>query len=298
MNGPRNSYGGGFTVMNAANPMHSKVCLVTGATSGVGMVTAKTLAQLGATTIIIARNPERGTAMVNRIRQETGNPQVEMILADLSAQGDVRRLAREVQSRYPRLDVLVNNAGALFSRREVSLDGIEMTWALNHLAYFLLTNLLLETLSASAPARIVNVSSEAHRHASMPFEDLQGQRRYRGWRAYAQSKLANILFTYELARRLNGTHVTANAVHPGFVATNFGRHNRSLAGLMFRALQVAAISPEQGAETMLYLATSPEVEDVTGKYFVKRRAVRSSNASYDVHAAQRLWQASVELVGL
>jgi NAD(P)-dependent dehydrogenase (short-subunit alcohol dehydrogenase family) len=289
---------GGLHLMHAAKPMSQKVCLVTGATSGVGRVTAEALAQQGATTIIIARNPERGTATVRRIRQTTGNPQVEMILADLSAQADVRRVAREFQSRYPRLDVLVNNAGALFSRRVVSLDGIEMTWALNHLAYFLLTTLLLETLRASAPARIVNVSSEAHRHADVSFDDLQGQHRYRGWRAYAQSKLANVLFTYELGRRLDGTHVTANALHPGFVATNFGRNNRGLAGIIFRALQWTAISPEQGAETMLYLATSPQVEGVTGQYFVKRRSVRSSKASYDVHAAQRLWQASAELARL
>ena len=285
-------------MMDAAHPMHGKVCLVTGATSGIGRVTAQALAQQGATTIGIARNHERGMSTVQRIRQATGNPQVEMMLADLSAQADIRRLAHEVQHRYPRLDVLVNNAGALFSRRAVSPDGIELTFALNHLAYFLLTHLLLDTLRASVPARIVNVSSDAHRHAHIHFDDLQGRRRYRGWGAYAQSKLANVLFTYELARRLDGTGLTANAVHPGFVATNFGRQNRGLAGLMFRALQVAAISPEQGAETIIYLATSPEVEGVTGQYFVKRRAVRSSHASYDVHAAQRLWQASTELVGL
>jgi retinol dehydrogenase 12 len=282
---------------DTAQPMHGKVCLVTGATSGIGMVTAEALARQGATTILVARNPERGAVTVERIRQATGNPQVEMLLADLSAQADVRRLAHEFQSRYPRLDVLVNNAGALFSRRTVSADGIEMTWALNHLAYVLLTTLLLDTLRASAPARIVSVSSDAHRHARIRFDDLQGQPRYGGWRAYAQSKLANVLFTYELARRLAGTGVTANAVHPGFVATNFGRQSRGLTAPLFRALQgVVAMSPEQGAETIIYLATSPEVEGVTGQYFVKRRAVRSSDVSYDVQAAQRLWEVSAELV--
>ena len=228
---------GGSTMMDAANLMHGKVCLMTGATSGIGMVTAQALAQQGATTIIIARNPARRTATVNRMKQEAGNPQVEMMFADLSAQADIRRLAREFQHRYPRLDVLVNNAGALFPRPEVSPEGIELTLALNHLAYFLLTHLPLDTLRASAPARIVNVSSDAHCHAHMPFDDLQGRRRYRGCGAYAQSKLANVLFTYELARRLDGTGITANAVHPGFVATNFGRHHRGLAGLILRVLQ-------------------------------------------------------------
>jgi NAD(P)-dependent dehydrogenase (short-subunit alcohol dehydrogenase family) len=281
---------------HAAHPLHGKVCLVTGATSGIGLVTAGALARQGAITILVARNAGRGAAVVERIRQATGNLQVEMLLADLSAQADIRRLAREFQSRYPRLDVLVNNAGALFSRRALSADGIEMTWALNHLAYVLLTALLLETLRATAPARIVNVSSDAHRRARLDFDNLQGQQRYGGWQAYARSKLANVLFTYELARRLAGTGVAANAVHPGFVATNFGRQNRSLTALLFRALQrVVALSPEQGADTVIYLATSPEVEGVTGQYFVKRRAVRSSPASYDVQAAQRLWQLSTEL---
>ncbi len=282
---------------NTAQPMHGKVCLVTGATSGIGGVTAEALARQGATTILVARNPTRGAATVERIRQGTGNPQVEVLLADLSAQAEIRRLAREVQSRYPRLDVLVNNAGALFARRALSADGIELTWALNHLAYVLLTTLLLDTLRASAPARIVHVSSDAHRHARLRFDDLQGQQDYGGWRAYAQSQLANVLFTDALARRLDGTGVAANAVHPGFVATHFGRQNRSLTALLFRAVQrVAALSPEQGAETVIYLATSPEVEGVSGRYFVKRRAVRSSPASYDVHAAQRLWQVSAEMV--
>jgi NAD(P)-dependent dehydrogenase (short-subunit alcohol dehydrogenase family) len=282
---------------NTAQPMHGKVCLVTGATSGIGGVTAEALARQGATTILVARDPARGAATVQRIRQATGNLRVEMLLADLSVQAEIRRLAHEVQSRYPRLDVLVNNAGALFSRRALSADGIELTWALNHLAYFLLTTLLLDTLKASATARVVNVSSDAHRRARLRFDDLQGQQDYGGWRAYAQSKLANVLFTYELARRLDGTGVAANAVHPGFVATNFARQNRSLTALLFRALQqVVALSPEQGAETVIYLATAPEVEGVSGQYFVKRRAVRSSPASYDVQAAQRLWQVSAEMV--
>jgi len=282
---------------NTAQPMHGKVCLVTGATSGIGAVTAEALARQGATTTLVARDPARGAAAVQRIRQATGNPQVEVLLADLSAQAEIRRLAREVQSRYPRLDVLVNNAGALFARRALSADGIELTWALNHLAYVLLTTLPLDILKASAPARVVHVSSGAHRHAHIRFDALQGQQRYGGWRAYPQSQLPNVLFTHELARRLEGTGGTANALHPGLVATHFGRQSRGLTALLFRSVQrVAALSPEQGAETVISLATAPAVEGVSGRYFVRRRAVRSSPASYDVHAAQRLWQVSAEMV--
>jgi NAD(P)-dependent dehydrogenase (short-subunit alcohol dehydrogenase family) len=210
----------------------------------------------------------------------------------------VRQLAEEFQRRFARLDVLVNNAGALFRRRCLSADGIEMTFALNHLTYFLLTNLLLDTLKASAPARVVNVSSDAHRGAQMRFADPQGEHRYSSWRAYSQSKLANLLFTYELARRLEGTGVTANAVHPGFVATGFGGNHRGLVGLVIRVAKLAALSPQQGAETLIYLATSPEVEGITGKYFVRKHAVQSSSASYDQAAARRLWQLSAELTGL
>jgi NAD(P)-dependent dehydrogenase (short-subunit alcohol dehydrogenase family) len=283
---------------NSANSMHGKVCMVTGATSGVGLVTAQALARQGATLIVVGRNPERGAATVSRIQHETGNSAVELISADLSAQAQVRRLASEVQRRFTRLDVLINNAGALFLRRQLSPDGLEMTFALNHLAYFLLTNLLLDHLKASPAARIVNVSSEAHRGARLDFADLQGQHRYRGWRAYARSKLANILFTYALARRLEGTSVVANALHPGFVATNFGRNNRGITAILWRILQLAAISPEEGAQTIIHLASSAAVKDITGAYFVKKKAVRSSEVSYDRAAADRLWQVSAELTGL
>jgi NAD(P)-dependent dehydrogenase (short-subunit alcohol dehydrogenase family) len=283
---------------NSANLMQGKVCMVTGATSGIGLVTARALARQGATLIVVGRNPERGAATLSRIQQETGNSAVELMLADLSAQAQVRQLASEVQRRFAHLDVLINNAGALFTRRQLSTDGIEMTFALNHLAYFLLTNLLLDSLKASATARIVNVSSEAHRDARLDFADLQGQHRYSGWRAYARSKLANILFTYELARRLEGTSVVANALHPGFVATNFGRNNRGITAMFLRIAQLAAISPEKGAQTIIYLATSPEVKGITGGYFVKQKAERSSQVSYDRAAAERLWQVSAELTRL
>jgi NAD(P)-dependent dehydrogenase (short-subunit alcohol dehydrogenase family) len=283
---------------DSANLMHGKSCVVTGATSGIGLVTAEVLARQGATLIVVARNFERGTATVSRIRQETGNSAVEFMLADLSDQAQVRQLAGVIQQRFTHLDVLVNNAGALFDRRQLSQDGLEMTFALNHLAYFLLTNLLLDSLKAGDSARVINVSSEAHRHAQLDFADLQGQHRYTGWRAYARSKLANILFTYELARRLTGTGIVANVLHPGFVATNFGRNNRSLTAALIRILQLAAISPEAGARTIIYLASSPAVKGVTGEYFIKQQAVRSSQVSYDRSAAERLWQVSAELTRL
>ena len=285
--------------MAASTPsMQGKICLVTGATSGIGLVAARALAQQEATVVLVGRNPERTAATVSRIQQETGNPHVECLLADLSAQAQVRQLAGEFQRRFARLDVLLNNAGAFVSKRHVSVDGIEMTLALNHLAYFLLTHLLLDTLKATPAARIVNVSSDAHRKAQFDFADPQGAHRYRGWRVYCQSKLANLLFTYELARRLAGTGITANAVHPGFVATGFGHNNRGLVALGVWLAQFTALTPEQGAETLIYLATSPEVAGVTGTYFVKKRSAESSAASYDQAAAQRLWQLSAELTGL
>jgi NAD(P)-dependent dehydrogenase (short-subunit alcohol dehydrogenase family) len=279
--------------------MQEKVCMVTGATSGMDEVTARALAQRGATTIIVGRNPEKSAATVNRIKEQTDNPEVEFMLADLSSQEEIRQLAQQFKSRHHRLDVLVNNAGAWITRRQQSVDGIEMTFALNHLNYFLLTNLLLDTLKVSAPARIINVSSGGHKRGRIDFDDLQAKERYNGIQVYGQSKLANVLFTYELARRLVGTGVTVNAVNPGFVASNFGRNNGGVMVLLMRLYySVAAISPEQGAQTSIYLATSADVEGVTGKYFEKQIAVPSSEDSYDTVAANRLWQVSAELTGL
>lgn len=272
--------------------------MVTGATSGIGLVTALALAQQGATVVIVGRNPERGAATVARITQATGNTAVTWCIADLSSQAQVRQLAEEFHRRFERLDVLVNNAGALFTKRNLSADGIETTFALNHLGYFLLTHMVLDRLKASAPARIVNVASGAHRGGQVNFADLQGQHRYGGWRAYCQSKLANVLFTYELASQLAGTGVTANALHPGFVATNFGKNTPGAFAWLMRGLHMLALSPARGAETMTYLATAPEVEGVTGQYFVKKRAVQSAPVSYDRDVAQRLWRISAEMVGL
>ena len=246
--------------------------------------------------LIVARNERRCKAAAQRIRDETGNAAVKSLNADLSSQMEVRRLAEEAMVQLPRLDILINNAGAMFGRRELSVDGIEMTFALNHLAYFLLTDRLLEPLRSSG-GRIVNVASEAHRNARMDFDDLQADRRYRGWNAYRQSKLANLLFTYELARRLAGSSVTVNAVHPGFVATRIGEAHGFMPRLAWRMAAVAALRPENGAKTSVHAAMAADVAGVTGVYFVKSRPVPSSPASQDKESARRLWRISEELTG-
>jgi NAD(P)-dependent dehydrogenase (short-subunit alcohol dehydrogenase family) len=274
-----------------------KVCLVTGATGGIGLVTARELARGGAVVVGVGRSPERAKAAAAQLRQQTGNAAVEYLVADLSAQAEIRRLAEAFRQRYDRLDVLVNNAGAMFLRREETVDGLERTFALNHLAYFLLTHRLLPVLRASAPARIVNVASAAHVGARLDFDDLQSRRGYRGFRAYGRSKLANVLFTYELARRLAGTGVTANALHPGFVGTGFGQQTAGRLAPLWRVVQLFALSPEHGAQTSIYLAGSPAVEGVTGQYFVKQQPVRSSPASYDEAVARHLWEVSLQLTG-
>lgn len=275
----------------------AKICLVTGATAGIGEVTARELAGLGFRVIVASRDPQRCAATVARIQSETGSPAVEFIAADLSSQSQIRLLAEEVRRRTGRLDVLVNNAGGYFAQCQQSVDGFEMTWALNHLSYFLLTCLLLDLLKAAAPARVVNVSSNSHLGGRIDFDSLQGCRRYFGYRAYAQSKLANILFTYELARRLEGTGVTANALHPGFVATRFAKNNGRLYALGMGVIhRLFALSPEEGARTSVFLASSSEVEGVSGKYFVKEKAIRSAPLSYNRELAARLWQVSAEQV--
>lgn len=278
--------------------MENKVCLVTGATNGIGKVTALELARRGATVVLAGRSAAKTDAVVAEIKARSGNDRVEGLVADLSTQAGVRALADAFKARYDRLDVLVNNAGAIFNERRESADGIEMTFALNHLSYFLLTHLLLDVLKASAPARIVNVSSNAHMGSGINFDDLEFKRGYMNFRAYAQSKLANILFTTELARRLQGTGVTANALHPGFVSSGFGRNDGSLMNIGMMLMRPFQISPEKGAETTLYLATSPEVEGVTGGYFSKRKPARTSSAARDQAAAERLWAISEQMTGV
>ena len=280
--------------------MAGRVCLITGASNGIGKETAVGLAARGARVIMVARDPARGEAALADVRDRSASGDVELLLADLASLDEVRRLAREVRDRHDRLHVLVNNAGAFNSQRSETKDGFETTFGVNHLAHFLLTAELLDVVRASAPARIVNVSSAAHIGARLDFDDLQSQRHYGGMRAYGKSKLANVLFTYELARRLEGTGVTANAVHPGVVLTGFGRNNTGLMGLGFEVFHIFArpflLTPERGADTTIYLASSPGVEGVTGKYFVKRVAVPSTPSSYDEATQKRLWEVSEQLV--
>ncbi len=276
----------------------NKQVLITGATSGIGKVTALELAKMNAHVVIVGRNPAKTAATVHEIQAQSGNPVVEMLLADLSSMQEVRQLTQQFKDRYAKLDILINNAGVIMTSRQETVDGYEMTFAVNHLAYFLLTNLLLDVLQASTPARIINVASEIHPRGTINFADLHNQASYQFLDVYAQSKLANILFTYELARRLEDSHITVNAVDPGAVATHLGRNN----GLFWKAvaygLALFLSTPEEGAETAIHLASSPTVEGVTGQYFRDCQPIKSSPESYDQRVAQRLWDASVQLAGL
>lgn len=279
--------------------MDERICLITGATSGIGRVTARELARRGMRIVLVGRDAARATATATAITAETGNSAVEYLVADLSSQAQVRALADAYRQRHDRLNVLVNNAGAVFTHRSLTVDGLERTFALNHLAPFLLTNLLLPTLQASGPTRIVTVASDAHRGASLDFDDLQHQRgRYRPFQVYGQSKLANILFTYELARRIQGSNVTANTLHPGFISSNFGKSEGGIWKPVFTLLRPFMINVDRGAETSIYLASSPNVEGVSGEYFVKCKPARSSRQSYDEAAQRRLWEVSERLTGL
>jgi len=279
-------------VTTSSGALQRRVCLVTGATSGIGQATARGLAALGATVLVVGRSEAKTRATVDQIKQVTGNPCVEGLLADLSSQQQVRALASTVLERAPQLHVLVNNAGAIYTKRSLSVDGIEMTFAVDHLAYFLLTSLLVERLRASAPARIINVASDAHAHARIDFDDLQGERGYRAFRAYGRAKLANILFTVELARRLEGSGVTANCFHPGFVASGFNKNNGRFMAFGMTLARPFARSPEKGADTLVWLADSPEVSSQTGGYFADRKRKQPSEAARDTAAARRLWELS------
>ncbi|HEY0736972.1 MAG TPA: SDR family oxidoreductase [Herpetosiphonaceae bacterium] len=282
--------------------MQDKLTMVTGATDGIGKETALGLARMGAHVIVVGRTPAKIAATVEQIKAESGNGQIDSMQADFSSLEQIRQLAKSFYQRYDHLDVLVNNAGGVFGSRSETADGFEWTFGVNHLAPFLLTNLLLPALQVAArrsgSARIVTVSSAAHVMSKLNFDDLQNQRRYSGFRAYAQSKLANLLFTYELARRLKDTGITANALHPGGVASNFGRGQPGLFSKLVGFAMSFGITPEQGAQTSIYLASSPEVADVTGTYFNNRKPARSSPAANDAAAAARLWQISEQLTGL
>ena len=279
-------------------PMQNRICMVTGATSGMGKATAAALAQLGATVILVARNRSKGEAVRDEIRARSGNSKVEVMYADLSSQQAIRELVDAFKQKYQHLHVLVNNAGGIFFQHETTVDGFEMTFAVNHLAYFLLTNLLLDVLKASAPTRIINISSTVEQSGRINFDDLQYAKRYVGFAAYSQAKLATMLFTYELAHRLEGTGITVNAVRPGPVATNFGKNGKSPMNVILPLLFRFATSAEEGAQTAIYLASSPEVEGVTGKVFYRSKELRSSPKSYDVTLQKRMWQVSEELTGM
>jgi NAD(P)-dependent dehydrogenase (short-subunit alcohol dehydrogenase family) len=279
-------------------PMAGRTVLVTGGTGGIGRATALGLAAMGAHAAIVGRDRARTEDAAREIR-EAGGGQVDAFVADMSSQAEVRRLADEVLGALPRIDVLVNNVGGYWDTRHVTADGLERTFALNHLAPFLLTHLLLGRLRESAPARVVTVSSGAHTMGRIDFDDLGGERSYSGMRAYSQSKLANVLFTYELARRLGAGGVTANAVHPGMVRTGFGAEDAgSLQRLFTPLMRPFMKSPAQGATTSIHLASSLEVEGVTGCYFAGSKRRDSSKRSHDQATAERLWQVSADLVGI
>lgn len=279
--------------------MQNKTIIVTGATSGIGRITALELAKKGATIVLAVRNESKAKKAVANIRREAGHDRVDYLTVDFASQASIRQMASQFLAQYDRLDILINNHGKVNILRQETKDGIEETFAVNHLGYFLLTNLLLERIIASAPARIINVSSGSHHDGRIDFNNLQLQKGYSWSRAYGNSKLANILFTIELAERLKGTGVTANALHPGWVATNIGANNVPIFGRIGKAIiNLTAISPEKGAETTIYLATSPEVADVSGQYFYKCKPAQTTAAAQDKEVARQLWEVSEKLVGL
>jgi NAD(P)-dependent dehydrogenase (short-subunit alcohol dehydrogenase family) len=280
--------------------MQGKMCVITGATSGIGLVAAERLAAMGARLLLVARNKARGEAAFARIQAQARGAALRIVYGDLSLLAEMNRVAAEIAALEPRIDVLINNAGAMFAERGVTADGLERTFAVNHLAYFVLTNRLKSNLVAASQARIVNTASAAHHRAAdgLDFGDLQSQRDYHYFTVYGRSKLANILFTRELARRWAGTGVTANCLHPGFVATRFGDNNRGIFRIGLAIAKLFAITPAKGAETIVYLATSPGVDDVSGGYFADCRPARLSQAAQDDAAARRLWDESARIAQL
>jgi len=280
------------------NIMKDKVVLITGATDGIGKEAAKNLAAMDAELVIVGRNPQKTESAVWDIKTYSGNNNVNHLIADLSSQIQIRRLVEDFQNKYDRLDVLINHAGGIFLRRRDSVDGIEMTIALNHLSYFLLTNLLLDVLKASAHSRIVNTSSGSHLKGRINFVNINLTRSYFIYTAYSQSKLANVLFTYELARRLECTGVTVNCQHPGFVRTNMGASDNVLVRILKPLIFQSGIPVEEGAETLVYLASSPDVAGINGKYFYKKEARDSLPLSYNIKDQKRLWELSEKMVGL
>ncbi|KAF0181768.1 MAG: SDR family oxidoreductase [Hyphomonadaceae bacterium] len=275
----------------------SKTIIVTGGTDGIGKATVKALVAQGAAVTIVARNKAKADALAAELKHETPNAAVRFVQCDLFSRRAIDAAGAEILATHPRIDVLVNNAGGFFAKRDLTEDGVERTFALNHLAYAQLTALLLDRLKASGPARIVSVASGVHATGTLDFDDLMGARRYAGWNAYCNSKLANVCWTYALARRLEGTNVTANTLHPGFVASRFGHNNGGVTGLvMGLAQRFGAISEPEGAKTSVHLAASPEVEGVSGRYFTACKEVRSSSASRDEATQEKLWSVTEALL--
>jgi len=275
--------------------------MVTGANSGIGKATAMGLAKMGATTVMACRNKEEGKAVQLEIQEKSGNKNVDLLIVDLSSLESTRKLVKSFEKKYQQLHVLVNNAGVYFTKRHVTVDGLEMTFVVNYLSRFLLTNLLLDVIKKSAPARIIEVAGAYHAKGKINFDDLQMEQNYEGASANNQSKLANVLFTYELARRLAGTGITVNCLHPGAVATRLLAKDKDLpwsTKLMYRLFKPFFKSPEKGAATTLYLASSPEVQNITGKYFVNKKITPSSPQSQDIELAKRLWDVSRKLAKL
>ncbi len=286
------------TDSSATGDMTGKVCIVTGGNSGIGKETAKGLAGLGADVVIICRDRSKGEAALSEIRPAHGKGSVELIVADLSSLAQVKAAADGFKSGHQRLDVLVNNAGVILIKRLVTPEGYEQTFATNHLGHFLLTSLMLDLLKKSAPSRIINITSEAHRGAKIDFEDIQGEKHYSSFKAYGQSKLANVLFTYELAKRLEGSGISVNCLHPGVVRTGFGHDTGGALSALIRLGSPFYMSPRKSARAVVYLASAPELGIVTGKHFSKSKQVESSPESYDQETAKRLWELSEELTGV
>ncbi len=277
--------------------MKGKVVVITGATSGIGEVAAQRLAAMGARLVLIARDRTRGEATLSRLPRSAGGAHT-IYYGDLSRISEMKRVAAEVAAAEPKIDVLINNAGALFSSRQLTEDNLEKTFATNHMAYFVLTLLLRAPLLAGSPARVVNTASDAHRGNTLDFDDLQAAKGYSAYKAYGRSKLCNILFTRELARRLGGTGVTANCLHPGFVDTRFGDRSGGILSWVVRVAKILAISPEKGAETIVYLAAAPDVAGRSGEYFYQCRPATPTEAARDDAAAQRLWMLSQKIAGI
>lgn len=276
-----------------------KICLITGANSGIGKAAAKDLVELGAEVILVSRNHARGDRALSELKGATGSKKLHLFIADLSSQSSILDLANEIKNKFDKIDILINNAGAYFSKKHETVDGIEATFAVNYLSRFLLTNLLLENILKSKQGRIINVSGEYHRKGIINFNDLGFSKRYSASRAISQARLADILFVYELSRRLNKTNVTVNCLHPGFVATNVIYNDPDstlLKRILYKSITPFLRTPEEAAETVLYLASSPEVINVTGKYFIDKKCVASSPASYDRNLAERLWKASERMI--